>query len=258
MTDASPSSIGIVVTAEQLPLLRDVIVAQHLDVYISDTQNTLLLDDQWKPWIRRVRPQRVHCPSAVWLMAPCYSWPDELSHPRIRTIIAEQLQSCIQMAAILGATGLVLPIEQAQPAFHTRISYYLNLIADQLKAHDLSLMIGVTDTVDLSELMQLLQTLPYQYSLFIESEHVNNVFEDSSDTAYHAQVLSGDEDLDNCTLPTWTYRYVISANENVSHIRKKIQWIQAQIVLLRQTDHVADETVDSNQSLLLNTDDKIT
>ena len=249
MTDASLPSIGIIVTAEQIPLLRDIIVAHNLDVYISDTQDTVLLDDQWKPWIRRVRPQRTHCTGAVWLMAPCYSWPDQHSHPRIRTIIAEQLQSCIHMAVMLGATGLVLPIEQTQPAFRARISYYLSLINDQLSAHNLTLMIEIADTVDLDDLVQLTHELSHQYPLLIASHRDMNAHVINSNTICYAQFPILEEEDDARLSPNWTLRYVVGANENVSLIRKNIQWVQALIAHQNQPDIVADEDTESDQQI---------
>jgi hypothetical protein len=257
MTDATPTSIGIVVTAEQIPLLRDVIVAQQLDVYISDTQNTLLLDDQWKPWIRRVRPQRAQCTGAVWLMAPCYSWPNQQSHPRIRTIIAEQLQSCIQMAVVLGATGLVLPIEHVQPAFHERLSYYLNLISGQLNAHNLSLMLEVTDAVDIAEMTLFLQELPHQYALMLASHRTLPIDENGSNTSYYAHVPSVEHEDDEVSPPAWTNRYVIGAHESVSLIRKKIQSLQEYITQQRQPDIVDIDVATAEDQSLLSADDEI-
>lgn len=227
MTETAPS-IGIIVTAEQIPLLRDIIVAQHLDVYISDTQNTLLLDDQWKPWIRRVKPQRAHCTARVWLMAPCYSWPDYQSHPRIRQIIAEQIQSCIHMAVMLGATGLVLPIEQAQPVFYERLTYYLNLIDDQLKAHDLTLMIAVRHSAKVDDIVQLCQQLSQTYPLLIAPARAPNHEHTATDAPVYTEiaVTEGDE---STPLPTWTHHVVIGSTENVSLIRQKVQWIHTEI-----------------------------
>lgn len=258
MTDAAPQSIGIVVTAEQIPLLRDIIVAQQLDVYLSDTQNTLLLDDQWKPWIRRVRPQRAHCVAAVWLIAPCYSWPDQHSHPRIRTIIAEQLQSCIQMAVMLGATGLVLPIEHMQPAFHARILYYLNLINDQLVTHNLTLMLGVTESVDIGEILQFMQNLPHPYPLLIESHRTVVIDELHQDATYYAQITCTDEENEHTAmLPDWANQYVVGANENVSLIRKKVQWAQTERTKKTSAETIAADTAEPEPPSRLSVDDEI-
>lgn len=229
MTEA-PSSIGIIVTAEQIPLLRDIIVAQHLDVYISDTQNTLLLDDQWKPWIRRVKPQRTHCTAAVWLMAPNYSWPDYQSHPRIRDIIATQLQSCIHMAVMLGATGLVLPIEHAQPAFIERLTYYLNLIDDQLTVHELSLRLAVSNTADVNDIVHLCQQLPNTYSLLMGYEHTHTQQIPISEASIYTEI-SITEDDEAAPLSTGTHHIVIGGHENISLIRQKVQWTHTQLTL---------------------------
>lgn len=255
MTEAT-TSIGIVVTAEQIPLLRDIIVAQQLDVYISDTQDTLLLDDQWKPWIRRVRPQRAHCQAAVWLIAPCYSWPNQDSHPRIRQIIAEQLQSCIQMAVLLGATGLVLPLEHAHPAFYVRLTYYLNLINDQLNANNLSLKIGVTTDSDANGVMQFLEQSTDTYPLFaaLDGDHIER--HNFMNTTYYWQI-NADEQTDT-PLPTWTTHYVVSANDNVSLIRKKVLWICEQVASQQQSIELPPPDTTSDAESHISTDDEIT
>jgi hypothetical protein len=255
MTEAT-TSIGIVVTAEQIPLLRDIIVAHQLDIYISDTQDTLLLDDQWKPWIRRVRPQRAHCQAAVWLIAPCYSWPNQDSHPRIRQIIAEQLQSCIQMAVLLGATGLVLPLEHAHPAFYVRLTYYLNLINDQLNTHNLSLKIGVTADIDANEVMQFLEQSTHTYPLLValDGEHIE--LHNLINSPCYWQINA--DEMSDTPLPTRTTHYVVSANDNVSLIRKKVLWIREQIANQQQSieSPTPDATLDAES--LISTDDEIT
>lgn len=258
MTETAPS-IGIIVTAEQIPLLRDIIVAQHLDVYISDTQNTLLLDDQWKPWIRRVKPQRAHCTARVWLMAPCYSWPDYHSHPRIRQIIAEQIQSCIHMAVMLGATGLVLPIEQAQPAFYERLTYYLNLIDDQLKAHDLSLMLAVRHSANVNEIVQLCQQLSQTYPLLIVNTHTHEQITTDAPVYAEIAVTEGNEAT---SLPTWTQHVVLGSNENVSLIRQKVQWIYTESAQQKATPDPVETPEESNdtelRASLIDADDEVT
>lgn len=259
MIEASPT-IGIVVTAEQIPLLRDIIVAQRLDVFISDTQNTLLLDDQWKPWIRRVKPQRAHCTEGVWLIAPCYSWPDHHSHPRIRDIIATQLQSCIHMAVMLGATGLVLPIEHAQPSFHNRLIYYLTLIDDQLTSHDLSLMLAVSDSTNVDEIVQFCQQLPKTYSLLVPSLHTNLDMGPTTDAPVYIEMAVTDDE-EALSLPTWAQHIVIGGNENMSLIRQKVQWIHAQIAQRSQTSEEVEPSQTSEESApqasLIDSDDEV-
>lgn len=257
MTETTPS-IGIMVTAEQIPLLRDIIVAQQLDVYISDTQNTLLLDDQWKPWIRRVKPQRAHCAAAVWLMAPSYSWPDHHSHPRIRDIIATQLQSCIHMAVMLGATGLVLPIEHAQLPFHERLTYYLNLIDDQLTTHDLRLMLAVSDSANVDDIVQFCQQLSTSYPLLMANAPTHETI--PSDIPVYAEVAVTEND-EAPSIPSWAPHIVLGSNENVSLIRQKVQWIQTQIA---QRPHLPDplESTDASDDAespasLIDTDDEV-
>lgn len=245
MTETTPA-IGIIVTAEQIPLLRDIIVAQHLDVYISDTQNTLLLDDQWKPWIRRVKPQRAHCAAAVWLIAPNYSWPDHHSHPRIRDIIATQLQSCIHMAVMLGATGLVLPLEHAQLPFHERLTYYLNLIDDQLTAHDLRLMLAVSDSANVDDIMQFCQQLAKSYPLLMANAHTHETM--PGDMPIHVEVAVTEDD-ESSSLPTWTQHVVTGSNENVSLIRHKVQWIQTQIAQRSLSSEEVEPSQTSEESV---------
>ncbi|MFZ9857987.1 MAG: hypothetical protein ACO3F2_06600 [Roseiflexaceae bacterium] len=248
----TPSTLGIVVTAEQIPLLRDIIVAYNLHVYISDTQDTVLLDGQWKPWIRRVRPQRTHCTGEVWLLAPCYSWPDQQSHPRIRTIIAEQLQSCIQMAVMLGATGLVLPIEHAQSAFIERLTYYLNLIDDQLKAHNLALMLAIPASAMLQDVAMLCTHLLTQHSLLLDSTHTYHELDHISECTYVGQIACED---DETTLPSWTHHVIIGANEHVSQIRQKVQWVHEQRAQQLHSD--TDEQMSAEPSSLDSADDEI-
>jgi len=238
----TPSTLGIVVTAEQIPLLRDIIVTHNLDVYISDTQDTVLLDDQWKPWIRRVRPQRTHCTGAVWLFAPCYSWPDQHSHPRIRTIIAEQLQSCIQMAVMLGATGLVLPLEYVHSAFIERLTYYLNLIDDQLKAQNLTLMLEIPASVALHDVSTLCEQLTTPHRFIIAPSHAPYEFDHSQTDTYVIQIASHDDEAE---LPSWSNHVVIAANEHVSQIRKKVQWVHEQRAQQLHVDTVEDEATES-------------
>lgn len=258
MTETS-SRIGIIVTAEQIPLLRDIIVAQRLDVYISDTQNTLLLDDQWKPWIRRVKPQRAHCNAAVWLIAPSYSWPDQHSHPRIRQIIAEQLQSCIQMAVMLGATGLVLPIENAQPVFYDRLNHYLALIDNQLTAHNLTLMLATTVTNNIQDLIRYCQYTSISYPLFVTNEHSHSDDTPEGDASFYVEVCVSEADDGEILLPAWTNNVVIGGHDNVSLIRQKVQFVHTHLSQNSDTEQPED-TSESNESeeSSIGADDEVT
>lgn len=234
-------SYGVIVTAEQIPLLRDVIVSHHLSVYISDTQNTQLLDDQWKPWVRRIRPQRAHCPADVWLLAPSYSWPDQQHHPRIRQIIAEQLQTCIQIAIMLNATGIVLPIEQASPVFYTRIAYYLTLIHEQLTPHALSLMLAVEPTAALQDVNELIIQMDITCPLLVTSSPNIVANEDmKSMHVFHAEITPHSIQTDD-VLPAWAQQYVIGADESISLIRQKLTWLLAQPQPNSTTDAINDE-----------------
>jgi hypothetical protein len=163
------------------------------------------------------------------------------------------------MAVMLGATGLVLPIEQVQPAFYARVSYYLNLINDQLSAHSLTLMLEITDTVNLDELLQFMQELPHQYQVLIESHRDMSTHAEGGGFTFYAHILDREEEHDETTLlPSWTQRYVIGANENVSHIRKNVQWVQAIIAQQHQSNIGEEENTTSDEPSPISADDEIT
>jgi hypothetical protein len=113
-----PPHIGFVVSVEQLALLRDLLSAHPIAVVIDDCRNSALLDDQWKPWARRVRTQLKHVSGPIIVRAPSYSFPDPSNHPQIRDTIASQLQAVCDLAVMLAAQKIIIPIEAGIPALH--------------------------------------------------------------------------------------------------------------------------------------------
>lgn len=216
-------STGIIVTAEQIPILRDVIATHHLDVFIRDTQDAQLLDEQWKPWVRRVRPQLLHCPANIWLYTPSYAWPDNQSQHRIRSIIAEQIQQCIQMAKLLGATGLVVPLEHAYSAFHDRIAYYLLAIETQLHANDLQLMLHAAPIVSVVEVNQLCTHISSNTNVLMQHTAFAQVDQPTHPALWYAEIATNaeEETLDEAH---WLHHHIIGADESTSAIRKKVLW----------------------------------
>lgn len=251
-------SIGIIVTAEQIPLLRDVIVAHHLDVFICDTQDTQLLDDQWKPWLRRVRPQRTHCTGQVWLIVPTYAWPKPDSHARIRQIIAEQLNTCIQMAVILNATGIVIPIEHAHIAFHERIHHYLAVVHTQLVTHSLKLMLMVETSSHVAEVHTLVTTYALECTLLLPSD---DRLEADSVTDYSAPntIIVNISDDETCIVPDWADRCVLGAHDSVSTIRKQLQSTLRQLSSrsVGEADAMNEAPTTQPEQLLLTPDDEV-
>lgn len=239
-------TIGITVAAEQIPLLRDVIVAQSLNVFINDTQNTDLLDDQWKPWVRRVKPQVAHCTADVWIWAPCYAWPDQDSHQRIRSIIAQQLQTCLQIAVMIGAKGIVLPLEHAAPPFQSRISYYVDLFHAQLAQNNLTLMLSIESSADTADVYQLIEQHNLDCTVMLASAYTNEQTASTPSTPYIRLACSDAED-DAHQTPRWGTDYVIDAHENITDIRKKLQQL-TDVLAQPQPDEPADEVVDDNQN----------
>ena len=237
-------SIGIIVTAEQIPLLRDVIVTHHLDVFICDTQDTQLLDDHWKPWLRRVRPQRTHCTGEVWLIVPTYAWPRPDSHARIRQIIAEQLHTCIQMAVILNATGIVIPIEHAQADFHERIHHYLTVVHSQLTMHSLKLMLLIESPAHVAEVQTFITTYALECTLLLPSDH--HIDADTTDNSVgHKTLIAITSDDQAYIVPELTKGCVLGAHDSVSVIRKKLQSVVQQFAQRDMIEHDADTDADT-------------
>jgi hypothetical protein len=215
-------STGIIVTVEQIPILRDIIVAHNLDVFIRDTQDTQLLDEQWKPWVRRVRPQLLHCPANIWLYTPSYAWPELQSHHRIRTIIAEQLQQCIQMAKLLGTTGLVIPLEHVYSPLHDRIAYYLHTIETQLRANDLQMMVHAADAVTFDEICAFFNNASFSTRVIMHSDALATAAAPPDHAHWYEEIAVNDEDTIHEA--TWISHRIIGAHEHASAIRKKVVW----------------------------------
>lgn len=233
----STHTVGIGVTAEQLPLLRDLIVLHALDVHIRDTQHTELLDDQWKPWVRRIRPQLTHCKAGIWVWTPCYAWPDHHAHPRIRTIIAEQLQTCIHIAVLCGARGIVLPIEHASQHFQQRIAYYIALLHDQLSNHSLELVLALEPTANRADVEHLLATMTLSCRL-LSSDSTG-----TSDEYTHETMLRMAVDSDESKyFPIHGQSVVIDATENSALLRKKIEWLVDSLKRVEETHPSSEAT----------------
>jgi hypothetical protein len=112
--------VGFVVSVEQLALLRDLLSAHPITVVIDDCRNSELLDDQWKPWARRVRTQLKNVSGPIIVRAPSYSFPDPQHHPKIRDTIAIQLQAVCDLAVVVGAQKIIIPIEAGIPALYLK------------------------------------------------------------------------------------------------------------------------------------------
>lgn len=251
---------GITVTAEQLPLLRDIIVAQRLDVFIRDPHDTDLLDDQWKPWVRRIRPQIAHCTAAIWIWTPCYSWPDHHTHPRIRTIIAQQLHTCIQIAVMLGAHGIVLPIEHASPPFGERIAYYIGVLQEQLTSNNLQLMLAVEPSAKVVDVLHVVETYAIECTILMPYDtHIPDQFTDT--TFAYAAVVPVSHTDDTFVRPLWTNCFVLSGDDTVSSLRKQIQWLGDRLKTIIPKDEIVgdthEDTDDATQSRVIS-DDEVT
>ncbi len=157
--DASAPLIGFMLSVEQLALLRDLLSAHPITVVIDDCSNSALLDDQWKPWARRVRTQLKHISGQIIVRAPSYSFPDPQNHPKIRETIASQLQAVCDLAVVLGAHKIIIPIEAGIPALYARICHYLAPLSTRIHDQQMTLIletgIGTTRT-DIDALQQLL------------------------------------------------------------------------------------------------------
>ena len=154
-----PPHIGFVVSVDQLALLRDLLSAHPIAVVIDDCRNSALLDDQWKPWARRVRTQLKHVSGPIIVRAPSYSFPDPSNHPQIRDTIASQLQAVCDLAVMLAAQKIIIPIEAGIPALYARICHYLEPLATRIHDQQMTLVLetGIgTTPADIAALQQLL------------------------------------------------------------------------------------------------------
>lgn len=151
--------VGFVVSVEQLALLRDLLSAHPITVVIDDCHNSELLDDQWKPWARRVRTQLKHVCGPIIVRAPSYCFPDPQYHPKIRDTIASQLQAVCDLAIVLGAHKIIIPIEAGIPTLYPRIMHYLTPLVTRIHDQQMTVILenGIgTTAMDLVAIQQLL------------------------------------------------------------------------------------------------------
>jgi len=176
-TDDAPAPlIGFVLSVEQLALLRDLLSVHPITVVIDDCRNSALLDDQWKPWARRVRTQLKHVSGQIIVRAPSYSFPDPQNHPKIRDTIADQLQAVCDMAVVLAAHKIIIPIEAGIPALYARICHYLEPLATRIHDQQMTLVLetGIgTTQADIAALQQLL-TIPTQCCVTNDGDESHN------------------------------------------------------------------------------------
>jgi hypothetical protein len=165
---------------EQLALLRDLLSTHPIAVVIDDCRNSALLDDQWKPWARRVRTQLKHVSGQIIVRAPSYSFPDPQNHPKIRDTIANQLQAVCDLAVVLAAHKIIIPIEAGIPALYTRICHYLEPLATRIHDQQMTLILetGIgTTRADIAALQQLL-SIATECSITNDADEANNDFTD--------------------------------------------------------------------------------
>ncbi|NBU63104.1 MAG: hypothetical protein EBS29_01140 [Chloroflexia bacterium] len=173
-SDASPPSdtttlprIGFVVSVEQLALLRDLLSTAPISVVIADSSDTTLLDDQWKPWARRVRTQLKQVCGPIIVRAPSYLFPDPHLQPKIRDTIANQLQALCDLAVVLAAHKIIVPIEAGIPALYPRICHYLTPLASRINDQQMTLVLetGIGTTATAIVAIQQLLALPTEVCL---------------------------------------------------------------------------------------------
>lgn len=143
MNDAEDSRlrVALMVHGEQLLLLRDVFAANRVDVLLYDTSISALLEDEWKPWARRMRAHTKHISGNLFLCAPPCIFPDPQQHSTIRQSLATQIQAVCDAAVTLNAHGVFLPIEAATSVFASRIRHYLAPLHARMTAQSMQLII---------------------------------------------------------------------------------------------------------------------
>lgn len=167
--------IGFVVSVEQLALLRDLLSAHPITVVIDDCHQSALLDDQWKPWARRVRTQLKHVSGQIIVHAPSYSFPDPHNHPKIRETITSQLQAICDLAIMLAAHKIIIPIEAGIPPLYSRICHYLEPLASRVHNQQMGLVLamGIGTTATDLEALQRILTVPTTRCINIAKETTN-------------------------------------------------------------------------------------
>ena len=197
--------VGFVVSVEQLALLRDLLSAHPITVVIDDCRNSELLDDQWKPWARRVRTQLKHVSGPIIVRAPSYSFPDPLHHPKIRDTIASQLQAVCDLAVVLAAQKIIIPIEAGIPALYPRICHYLAPLASRIHDQQMTLILEMgigTTASDLVAIQQLLD-IPSECAITTDDDDVVRDLADI-DYVYEKNTWADSRELATDIPPTCT------------------------------------------------------
>jgi hypothetical protein len=207
--DSSVPHVGFVVSVEQLALLRDLLSTQQISVVIDDCSNSTLLDDQWKPWARRIRTQLKQVSEPIIVRAPSYIFPEPHQHPKIRDTIASQLQAVCDLAVVLAAHKIIIPIEAGIPTLYRRICHYLEPLATRIHDQQMTLILetGIGTTLsDISAIQQLL-TVPTERCMTADTDdmiidfptdcyvYIKNIWADNREVVTHISPT--------CTLLIW-------------------------------------------------------
>jgi hypothetical protein len=188
-------------------------------VVIDDCRNSELLDDQWKPWARRVRTQLKHVSGPIIVRAPSYSFPDSQNHPKIRDTIASQLQAVCDLAIVLGAQKIIIPIEAGIPALYPRICHYLAPLASRIHDQQMTLILEMgigTTASDLVAIQQLLD-ISCERAVTIDDDAVTHDLT-NIDYVYEKKTWADSRELATDIPPTCTV--LIGPNEESQQFRR--------------------------------------
>ena len=147
---------ALLVSGDQLPLLRDIVTSQPVALFLNDTSESALLEDAWKPWARRLRPLLKQRSGKLVICAPACIFPDPNNHAHIRASLAQQLQAVCDVAVTLDANAVFLPIEAALPIFASRIHHYVTLLHERVYAQQMELIIHAGAGSDATALREML------------------------------------------------------------------------------------------------------
>ncbi|MCE2849730.1 MAG: hypothetical protein LW717_00805 [Chloroflexaceae bacterium] len=147
---------ALMVYGDQLALLRDLFATQPVDLFLYDTSESALIEDTWKPWARRIRPQLKQRTGKLVVCAPACIFPDQHNHPLIRASLAQQLQAICDVAVTLEADAIFLPIEAGIPIFRERINHYVTLLHERISAQQMQLIVHAGAGSDLQALSEML------------------------------------------------------------------------------------------------------
>lgn len=147
---------ALMVYGDQLALLRDLFAAHPVDLFLYDTSVSALIEDTWKPWARRIRPQLKQRAGKLVICAPACIFPDQHNHPVIRASLAQQLQAICDVAVTLEADAIFLPIEAGVPVFAARINHYVALLHERISAQQMQLIVHAGAGSDIQALGDML------------------------------------------------------------------------------------------------------